>query len=426
MLLAWQWLKRELCPPQWLSIRSAFEVTPIGNNKMAEQPSSDIVIIGGGIVGSALAYFLTRSNDGKKVTVIDRALTQLKGSTGNAPGFVGQFNESEVLTRLAIDSVKEYLKIPGGLDPVGGLEIATSNAGVEKLNSRLTAAKERGLDAKIISAQKAAELAPDLVKPEYLAALHFPDDGTADGPVIASFFLSEARTQGAEVLEADIHEIQRVDNRVTGVKTSSGVIASETVILATGIWAQSLADFNIPIPVIPVAHPYMFGEHREPKPYKSPFVRYPEQRVYTRDHGTFFGLGSYDHKPQAEQPKGTAFGNWLEEFDGMLDRALKLFPEKTKLTPREKYNGIFSMTPDNMPLVGEIPAAKGLYMAAAVWITHAAGCAKFLIQMLRGEEVDPAVRKALDPTRFEGHDLESLERESLHCYNSIYTTHENS
>ncbi|KAL2827868.1 FAD dependent oxidoreductase [Aspergillus pseudoustus] len=393
---------------------------------MAARQTSDIIIIGGGIVGSALAYFLTSSDDGKKVTVIDRAFEQLKGSTGNAPGFVGQFNESEVLTRLAIDSVKEYLKIPGGLDPVGGLEIATSDAGLEKLNWRQTTAKERGLEARIVSAKEAAELAPDLVKPNHVAALHFPGDGTADGAVIAAFYQSEARAQGAELLEADVTKIHRDDGRVTGVATSAGFIEAQTVILATGIWAQTLADFDIPVPVIPVAHPYMFGEHHEPKPYKSPFVRYPEHQVYTRDHGTFFGLGSYNHKPQAEKPKETAFGNWLEEFDSMLDRALKLIPEKTNLTPREKYNGIFSMTPDNMPLVGEIPAAKGLYMAAAVWITHAAGSVKFLTQMLRGETVDAVVRKALDPTRFQGQDLKSLERESLHCYNSIYTTHESS
>ncbi|KAL2819207.1 FAD dependent oxidoreductase [Aspergillus granulosus] len=391
---------------------------------MAAQQTSDIVIIGGGIVGSALAYFLTTSGDGKKVTVIDRTFAQLKGSTGCAPGFVGQFNESEVLTRLAKDSVKEYLKIPGGFDPVGGLEVATSNAGLERLNWRLTTAKERGLKAKIISALEAAELAPDLVKPNNVAALHFPEDGTANATVIAAFFQSEARTKGAELCEAEVNEIHRANGRVTGVTTSAGFIEAPTIILATGIWTPSLADFDIPVPVIPVAHPYMYGGHHEPKSYKSPFVRYPEYHVYARDHGAFFGLGSYDHKPLAEQPKGTAVGNWVEEFDATLDRALKLIPEKTELAAREKFNGIFSMTPDNMPLVGEIPVAKGLYVAAAVWVTHAAGSAKFLTRMLRGEPVDAGVQKALDPTRFQGRDLESLKRESLLCYNSIYSTHE--
>ncbi|KAL2864500.1 NAD(P)/FAD-dependent oxidoreductase [Aspergillus lucknowensis] len=393
---------------------------------MATSQASDIVIIGGGIAGSALAYFVSEARDGKKVTVIDRAFSRLNGSTGYAPGFVGQFNKSGVLTRLAVDSVKEYLKVPGGFDVVGGLEVATSSAGVENLKWRHTTARERGLEAEIISGRDAAKLAPDLVKEDNISALHFPGDGTANPTTIAAFFQSEARAGGVELLEADVTEICREDGRVSGVRTSVGFIQAQTVVLATGIWAKSLADFDIPIPVIPVAHPYMYGNYHEAKPYKSPFVRYPEHHVYVRDHGSFFGLGSYDHKPLAEQPKGSAIGDWFEEFDGTLDRALRLIPEKTKLVPREKFNGIFSMTPDNMPLVGEIPNVKGLYVAAGVWVTHAAGSARFLASMLKGETVDVTVRKALDPARFQGREMGSLVRESLNCYNSIYSTYENS
>ncbi|KAL2829184.1 FAD dependent oxidoreductase [Aspergillus cavernicola] len=393
---------------------------------MASQHTSHIVIIGGGIVGSALAYFLSTSEDGKKVTAIDRSFSRLNGSTGYAPGFVGQFNESEVLTRLAIDSVEEYSKVPEGFDHVGGLEIATSNAGVENLKMRLASAKERGLEAEMISSQQAMQMAPDLVKDDNILALHFPGDGTANPSTITAFFQSEARARGVHFLEGDVTGIRRVDDRVNGVMTSAGFVQAETVVLATGIWAKNLCDFDLPVPVIPVAHPYMYGEHHKPKTYKSPFVRFPEHHVYARDHGQFFGLGSYDHKPLAENPEDTALGNWKEDFDATLDRALQLIPANTNLVPREKFNGIFSVTPDNMPLVGEIPNVKGLYMAAAVWVTHAAGCAKFLTRMLKGERVDVTMQKALDPTRFQGRDMKSLERVSLHCYNSIYSTHERS
>ncbi|KAL4761045.1 NAD(P)/FAD-dependent oxidoreductase [Aspergillus foveolatus] len=391
---------------------------------MATQHKYDVVIVGGGIVGSALAYFLSLSNDGKKVAVIERDFSRLNGSTGYAPGFVGQFNESEVLTRLAIDSVWEYLKVPGGFDQVGGLEVATSAAGVEKLRWRLETARERGLKAELISAQRAAEMAQDLVKGDNVSALYFPADGTANPAAITGYFQSEARARGVEFLEGDVSEVCRGSGRVKGVMTFSGFIPAERVVLATGIWARSLCDFEVPIPVISVAHPYMYGEYREPKPYKSPFVRYPEHHVYVRDHGPFFGLGSYDHKPIAEKPNRTAVGNWVEEFDTTLHRALRFIPEKTNLAPREKFNGLFSMTPDNMPLVGEIPGTEGLYIAAAVWVTHAAGSAKFLTQMIKGETLDAVVKKALDPSRFRGCDMERLERESLHCYNSIYSTHE--
>lgn len=82
------------------------------------------------------------------------------------------------------------------------------------------------------------------------------------------------------------------------------------------------------------------------------------------------------------------------------------------------------MTPDNMPLVGSIPSVEGLYMAAAVWVTHAAGAAKFLAQILEEQPVDDAIRRALDPSRFQGRDIVSLTQESLNGYNNIYKTEE--
>ena len=101
---------------------------------MSESTES-VIIVGAGIVGSALAYFLSKSPTHRDITIVDRSFSSLLGSTGIAPGFVGQFNESEVLTRLAIDTVSEYTKIPGGFDRVGGLEIAFQSSGIDRLKS---------------------------------------------------------------------------------------------------------------------------------------------------------------------------------------------------------------------------------------------------------------------------------------------------
>ena len=118
----------------------------------SSQSTFDTAIIGAGIVGSALAYFLSNSSEnGTRVALIDRTFTRLRGSTAYAPGFVGQFNESDVLTRLAIDSVSEYSKVPGGIDIVGGLEVATTPSGVSRLQSRHDIAKKAGLAVELIS-----------------------------------------------------------------------------------------------------------------------------------------------------------------------------------------------------------------------------------------------------------------------------------
>ncbi|GFG14295.1 dimethylglycine oxidase [Aspergillus lentulus] len=392
----------------------------------SSEASFKIAIVGGGIVGSALAYFLSESSEiGNEVVLIDRSFSQLKGSTGYAPGFIGQYNESEALTHLAMDTVSEYKKIPGAFESIGGLEVATAPEGVEKLKVRYDMARKVGLPAELLSPEQAIRLAPDLVKNNILTALHFASDGAANAVKITSFFQEQARKNSVHFLETDVKKIMHEDGSANGVLTTSGLVKAEKVVIATGIWSENLCTFGVPIPIIPVAHPYMYGEQREPKPRKSPFVRWPEFHVYARDHGTAYGLGSYDHKPLYHKPNETAVGDWVDAFDATLERARNLIPAETNLTIKEKFNGIFSMTPDNLPLVGTISSTKGLYVAAAVWVTHAAGSAKFLAKMIQGEEVDESLKKALDPNRFQGKEMQALKEESLAGYNSIYTTHEN-
>ncbi|OJJ97184.1 hypothetical protein ASPACDRAFT_80673 [Aspergillus aculeatus ATCC 16872] len=390
---------------------------------MQASHTTDIAVIGAGIVGSALGYFLSSSGDvGKKIVLIDRSFAPLKGSTGHAPGFVGQYNESEVLTRLAQDTVHEYRKIPGGFDVVGGLELATSPAGAERLKQRHDSAKRAGLQAELLSSEQATNMAPALIKGEYTAALHFAGDGAANAIRITTFFQDEARARGVQLLQADATKVQQANGQVEGVMTTAGFVQAKTVIIATGIWAPELCSFQTPIPIVPVAHPYMYGRYHELSEHKAPWVRWPEHHVYARDHGTFYGLGSYDHPPHAQQPTETAIGDWIEDFSATLDTAMKFIPESTNLEIREKFNGIFSMTPDNMPLVGAVAEVAGLYMAAAVWVTHAAGSARFLTKLMKGEAVDNTLKEALDPNRFQGREMKELTQESLDGYNHIYKT----
>ncbi|KAH8820136.1 FAD dependent oxidoreductase [Xylogone sp. PMI_703] len=386
-----------------------------------------IVIVGAGIVGSALAYFLSTNSTPQKreIVVVERSLNNLAGSTAYAPGLVGQFNESEVLTKLAIESVAEYVKIPDGFDAVGGLEIATSDEELQRLKSRCQAAGDLGLSAEMVTPERAVELAPALVRlSDVGAALHFTSDGTANPRTITSFYQEEARKKGVQFVEADIEQLARSNGQVTGVEFQGAKIAADIVILATGIWAQGLcSDLDLQIPVVPVAHPYAYSTSREPDSTRSPWVRWPEYHVYARDHGTSYGFGTYNHEPTPYKlANGTALGDWDESFDEPLERARSVLALGDKLTLEKKFNGVFSMTPDNLPLVGKVSSVGGLYMAVAVWITHAAGAAKLLTKLIQGEEVDSKMRVSLNPTRFHGQSWLSLQQESLKGYNDIYKT----
>lgn len=487
---------------------------------------STIVIVGAGIVGSALAHFLSSSSSRHKIILIDHSLSPLQGSTAHAPGYIGQFNESSTLTRFAIDSVTEYAKIPNGFEVLGGIEAVATQEGISRLQMRCDIAVQRGLPASMITPAQAAGLAPDLVRQDDIqAALYFATDGVANATVITTFYRQEARRKGVEVVEGVVGGIRHGGNgEVVGVeveevvedKDAKGtddqrakrkikkVIATDTLILATGIWTQDLcAELDIPIPIIPVAHPYMYIKHdrsndddastksissprsgslRSPlgsplsssssphtnqksplsprlnnKP--SPWIRYPEHQVYARDHGPFYGIGTYDHGPaiSCEPNDHVAIGPWQDEvFNAALERAKTLLPI---LATREgggkdsplaggltamtetKFNGLFAMTPDNLPLAGKVDGRKGLFLCAAVWVTHAAGMAKFVAGLVDhdnqndgGEDdedhneerrnLDDAVRD-LDPGRFRGREWEDLKERSLKGYNQIYHTGDN-
>ncbi|RGP74193.1 sarcosine oxidase [Fusarium sporotrichioides] len=392
--------------------------------------TESVIIIGAGIVGSSLAYFLSKSPVPRSITLIDRSFTSLLGSSGIAPGFIGQFNESQVLTKLAIDSVSEYVKIPGGFDRVGGLEVAFKEEGICRLKARCKDAEKLGLPAAMMSIKDAHELAPDLVNQSVAgSALFFNSDGTANAVKITTWYQEEARKNGVNFVEANVQKFCISEAQITGVliheNDNTKQINANKVVLTTGIWAQGLtSDLDFPVPVIPVGHPYMHGRTRETRPYKLPFVRWPEHHVYARDHGTNFGIGSYDHAPIGQHPADSATGEWVEWFQQPLDFSSGLVPTATaeEFKIGRKFNGIFSMTPDNMPLAGKVESVNGLLMGVAVWVTHAAGVSKLLVDLIDGKKVESKMAQALDPERFRGQDFAELEEKSLLGYNSIYKT----
>ncbi|PGH09692.1 hypothetical protein AJ80_07643 [Polytolypa hystricis UAMH7299] len=430
-----------------------------------EPPANTIFIIGGGVVGSALAFYLTASNndnDAPRVVVLDKSITTLRGSTGCAPGFVGQLNANPVLTRLAKDSVQEYLTIPDAFNNVGGLEVVTTSAGAAQLKERRELAHAAGLPAELLDAQQAAGLAPEFVKEDTIAAaLHFPADGTANPGVITGYFREKAREKGAVFLEANITGLETTSTEngsAVNIATSQGLLRVQScpVILATGVWTQALLKDVVtgkvitdsPTPILPVAHPYTFTTQRPVrtgKPY--PFLRWPETHVYARDHGDHDGLGSYDHAPiVVDNPADSAVGKWPASFATVLavaatsclkngDKFLTTdgCEDLDPTAQKRPFNGIFAVTPDNLPFAGKVKGVGNLWLCAAVWVTSAASTAKLLARQLLLQdqtatgaidisEDDRKVLEALDPNRFRGTDAGELRRSALARYNDIYNS----
>ncbi|MET9395694.1 FAD-dependent oxidoreductase [Streptomyces sp. NPDC006624] len=401
---------------------------------------ADVLVVGGGVVGASVAWHLTRLGQ-DRVTVVDaREREVLPGATGLAPGLVGQLSATAELAELAKDSVATYRDLSRSApEPlfwqVGCLEVATSAARLERAHQDVEHGRSLGIEARVVDAADAVAMAPALVDAERaLGALHIPSDGAADPAALTHALVAAAERGGAHFRwNTPVRALERENGRVVGVRVGEdgALIAADRVVLAAGMWGPVLAaEAGVRLPMVAVQHPYLFTAEvpgLDDTPVDAPIVRYPDHLVYTRRHGRRYGLGTYSHLPlpltptrtlvSAEQPFREA------DFGAALAEATALVPAFRETAHGRRLNGVFALTPDELPLVGPAPALPGLWFAEASWVTHAGGVGRQLAGMLldTGDHLVPPDRLA--PDRFADWSDEKIHETALGHYRGIYDAH---
>ncbi|MFH9298922.1 NAD(P)/FAD-dependent oxidoreductase [Streptomyces sp. NPDC017520] len=402
--------------------------------------AEEILVIGAGVVGASVAYHLTELGH-DRVTVLDmRERAVLPGSTGLAPGFIGQLSATAELTVLAKDSVARYraLSDDGPVDAfwqVGCLEVATTRARLEQAHRDVEHGRGLGVEARVIDAAEAVALAPALVDAERaLGALHIPSDGAADPAALTHALIAAGERRGARFrFDTPVLALEVEGRRIVGVRAGKNgtLLRADRVVLATGIWGPVLAaEAGVRLPMVDVQHPYLFTAERpelDDTPIDTPIVRYPDQAVYTRRHGRRYGLGSYAHAPLPLTPSPTLASAEVtyreSDFGTAIAEATALVPAFQEASPDARLNGVFTLTPDEIPLVGPAAEVTGLWIAEACWVTHAGGVGKQIANMLLGTGdllVDP---ERLAPGRFAAWSDEKIRETALGHYQGIYDVH---
>jgi glycine/D-amino acid oxidase-like deaminating enzyme len=189
------------------------------------------------------------------------------------------------------------------------------------------------------------------------------------------------------------------------VLTDDGPIDADAIVVCGGIWTPILWT----APIVPIAHPYAItaGPDDDGLPHQ-PFVRDPEHLIYVRQHGGRHGVGSYRHDPEPIEPE-TLSGATLPLDEAKLGPALETGLVNGPYT--EAFGGVYSLTPDGLPLAG--PVADGLWLAAAVLVKYAPAVGEAIARNLTGQEHDIS---ALDPTRFDHLDPATMRRQALDTY----------
>ncbi|MFJ3951098.1 FAD-dependent oxidoreductase [Streptomyces sp. Je 1-4] len=369
--------------------------------------SSRVVVIGAGIVGCSLADELT-ARGWTEVTVLEQGpLPAPGGSTSHAPGLVFQTGPSKTMTEFAAYTVQKFRSLDvDGLpcfNPVGGLEIATTEARWADLHRKAGLAASWGVRGELLSPQQCKELWPMLDETALYGGFHTPDDGLARAVLACRAQIARAEQRGARFLERHtVTGIEREDGRVTGVTTDRGTFPADHVVTAAGFWGPVIgAMAGVDVPLLPLAHQYATTEPlpelagvNDPRTEASkPILRFQDRDLYFREHIDRIGIGSYAHRPMPVDPFGVpAFDNapvmpsslpfTEDDFAPSWQDSVGLLPALGSSRVAEGFNGVFSFTPDGMPVLGESRELRGFWLAEAVWVTHSAGVARAVAEWM--------------------------------------------
>ena len=333
------------------------------------------VVIGGGVGGCSILYWLARLGWDDVVLVERAELTS--GSTFHSAGLVGQLRSSLSRTRMMMESVDLYrtLEAEVGLETgwheVGSLRLASSPERMEEIARQAGWAKTFGLPLELVSADEARELFPPMTTDGVLGAAFLPTDGYID-PSQLTFALAEgARRRGAEVATGTRVTAIRVDRgRVAGVETDRGAIETEIVVNAGGMYALELGALaDVVVPIVPMAHEYLVT-----KPaglaLEMPTMRDPSLLVYFRPESGGLIMGGYERScaPWGLDGIPADFNSRLLEedwprFEELMENAIVRVPSLAEMEVVRLINGPEAFTPDGEFILGPSDV-RGFWVAA--------------------------------------------------------------
>jgi glycine oxidase len=333
---------------------------------MSKQHITDVVIIGGGVIGSAIAYYLSKA--GVQVIVAEREQVAAEASSA-AAGLLaplGNFTGPGALTDLLLASWSLYPTLIPELEEASGVHVeyyrpgalhtASSAEEVASLRKQLAIWESLGQQVGLLTADGAHMLEP-LLGQNVEAAIYTPQESSIKPALMTRAYAEAARRQGAQFYErTEIIDIQHSNSRATTVQTLSGeMIVCNHVVIATGAWSarfSSLLNFTLPVspmrgqilalkqPASPLQH-ILFGEEI----YLVPKL---DSTIYV---GATVEQAGFDKSVTAE---GIA---WL------LSSAIRLVPALASASIASIWAGLRPWSPDSQPILGKAPGWENVWLA---------------------------------------------------------------
>ena len=347
----------------------------------AQLPShARVVIVGGGVIGTSLAYHLAKLG-WKDVVLLERdQLTS--GTTWHAAGLITAAGMScetllwaQQYTRKLYENLEAETGLSTGFKRIGHLHLATHAVRREAQRREMNFCRSQGVEKFEVGPREVKELFPLIETDGVVSAIYTPSDGRANPVDVTMSLAKGARMQGVRILEqVQVTDFVVKDRRITGVQTNQGDISADVVVLATGMWSRQLgAKIGVSVPLQAAEHYYLLTEAIDGAHPDMPVVEDPATYTYVREEGGGLLFGLFEPRAATWSPKGisndTSFLHLPPDWERMtpfLEDGFKRYPIMNEAGIKTFFCGPESFTPDGGFLMGESPEIDGLYVASGL------------------------------------------------------------
>jgi 4-methylaminobutanoate oxidase (formaldehyde-forming) len=364
-------------------------------------PRAQVVIVGGGIVGSSIAYHLTKLGISDVVLIERTRLTG--GTTWHAAGLVSQVRGTHALTELSRINADLYEALPAetdvetGFRRVGALTVARTPGRMQEILYAADMHRAFDVESQVLEAAQVRDWWPIAETDDLHGAMVAPSDGTVNPGDAALSLAKGAVDHGARfVFGTTVTGFRVAGGAVTAVDTDRGTVEADTVVLAAGLWTSELARMaGTSVSLYPAEHVWVMTDPIEGVEERYAILRDLDGYFYARHHGGRLVVGAFEPKGKPKAPidvprDGFAeFGEDWEHFAPVLEAARARLPVLHDVGFHHYLRAPESFTPDANLQLGEFPEVRNLFVAAGL--------------NSQGIIYGPGIGKALSEWILEGH-----------------------
>jgi sarcosine oxidase subunit beta len=331
--------------------------------------TADIVILGAGVIGTSIAFQLAQRNAGR-IVVIDKDHVG-RGGSGRSSALIRMHYSYPPEVQLALVSLhmfqhwREIVGEPGDFRKTGFVRIVHPNE-TERLKLNVEMQRKAGVNVQLITREELQQLEPDWSVDEVELAAYEPESGYGDGAGVANDFLSRARDQGVTYLpRTQATSFLVAGDCVRGVNTDHGKINAPIVVAATGPWTRPLfqqAGYDLPIET---------EYHQVAILKNAPGMKGGGCACIDSVSATYFRSDAHDkflvgdfYGKRGADPDNFPQRASDDSLEEIIERASHRVPKLENAEVMRGVTGVYDMTPDCRPLLGEVPDISGLYVCA--------------------------------------------------------------